>query len=273
MSVLAQTYRPANERLLWGCVAASVLLHALLMWRMHGVEGSSAPVVQELRATIRPAPPPPRPAPEPPKPEVVPPPEPKVVPKPPEPVKPPEVKREAPPVIKPTVPPAAKAPPAEKKAPPVPAAAPQPAAPEASKSDAKDQSPAPPQPAATPPSADAAKPAAGASGDQKFRTAVIYYNSQIQIQVKRNSSRIYVTDSSGQRVGGKVLVHLSIGENGRIVSTEIESSSGFPELDKRAEQAVSRAKPFVPIPPELQGKSFDVKIPLDFRNDTDQAPQ
>ncbi|HEY4374847.1 MAG TPA: energy transducer TonB [Burkholderiales bacterium] len=270
MSVLTQSYRPAGERLLWGCVAASVLLHALLMWRMHGVEGSPAPVVPELRATIRPAPPPaPRLAPEPPRPEVAATPAPKVEPRPPEPVKPPEPKREAPSVVKPVAPPAAKAPPVEKKAAPTVPQPPAPAAPPPAAAAPATPSPAAPSAAVAPDakgSNNAAPagpaPAARGGGSSDLRAVVRSY--ELQLAQAAQKYKRYPAQAMEQHWEGTATVLVHIGANGFTTGMEVISGTGHDLLDEQAKTAISKAKGFVQVPADLRGQPFDAQVRVIF---------
>jgi protein TonB len=256
MDALTYQYRPTNERLLWACVAGSIALHALLMWRMHGVE-SAAPMVQEFKATIRTqAPPAPRPAVEPPKPEAVTPEPPK-----PEPPKPPEPT----PLPKPALPPVTpKAPPVERKAAPVAPATPQPAtpppataapaasAPADSKSDAK----------ATPPAAPstAAAPSAAAAGDLK----AVVRSYELQLAQAADKFKRYPSEAMQQGWEGTARIKVHIGADGRISGVELVSSSGHDLLDEQAKTTANKAKPFVQIPAELRGQAFDAEIRVVF---------
>jgi TonB family protein len=254
----AITYQTRHsERLLWICVAGSILLHALVMWQMHGVEPEVAPV-QSLRATIRVEPrpiasaPPQAAAPEakPREPPKAPPEPPKMSAKPVlpslAPRKPAQSETEAP----------TSTPPAPQ---PAPAAA---AAPTETPVDAK--SAAPPDAA----KAAAALPALG-PGEEMDHAAVIYYQTQLQVQTQKLFQKMKVYNSSGKSLEGHAVIKLHIGVDGKIAYTEVMVSSGNPELDARAQLAVARAKPFVPVPGSLRGKSFESKIPFDFHADVD----
>lgn len=262
MSAITHTYQPANERLLWGCVVASLLLHAGLMWKMHGVE-PAAPTVQEFRATIRPAPTPPAPAaapaPEPPKPEVAAPPEPPKV----EPVKPPPPEpKKAEPITapKPVPTPAAKAAPAEKKAAPAPQE-PTPA------------TPAPP-PAAAMPDASAAKsdakaaPAAPAGGatapaaSSEMKALIQSY--ELQLAQAAQKYKLYPSEAMSQGWEGTAQIKVHIGADGRIAGIDLVSSTGHDMLDEQAKKTAQKAKPFVQIPPALKGQPFDAEIRVVF---------
>jgi TonB family protein len=66
-------------------------------------------------------------------------------------------------------------------------------------------------------------------------------------------------------VQGVVIVTLTILADGSLASASLTRSSGLPTLDENCRQAILRAAPFPPLPPEL-GTSFRLAIPLDYRN-------
>jgi protein TonB len=251
---------PVNERLLWGCVAASLLLHAMLMWRMHGVE-PAAPMVQEFKATIRTqTPPAPRPAAEPPKPEVVIPEPPK-----PEPPKPPEPVPLPKPVLPPTAPTIApKTPPVERKATPVAPATPQPAtpapvtptpaAPTDTKSDAKADA------AKAPAAAPSAGSAPAASGEMK----ALIQSYELELAQAAQKYKLYPNEAMSQGWEGTAQIKVHIGADGRIAGIDLVSSTGHDMLDEQAKKTAQKAKPFVQIPPQLKGQPFDAEIRVVF---------
>lgn len=256
----ALTYQPpANERLLWGCVVASLLLHAVLMWRMHGVE-PAAPMVQEFKATIRTqTPPAPRPAAEPPKPEVVAP-EPK-----PEPPKPPEPVPLPKPVLPPTAPTIApKTPPVERNAAPVAPATPQPATPAPAT-----PTPASPTDAKSDAKADAAKapataPSAGAAPGANSDLKAVIQSYQQQLALAAQKYKRYPSEAMQQSWEGTARLRVHIGTDGRIAGVDLVSSTGHDLLDEQAKTTVNKAKPFVQIPAELRGQAFDAEILIVF---------
>lgn len=252
---------PGQEqpRLLWACIAGSMLLHALLMWQAHGVRSSPAPDTQ-IRASIRPAPPPPPaapavapepPRPEPPKPEV------KPEPAPPIPQARPEPQR---PVPERTVPlrpePKAAAPDSKAAAaPPQPAPAPPSAPAPEGKSDAKTET------AKAPATAPPAAPGPAASDDD-LRAVVGSYETQLAQQTEKRLR--YPAPALDQRWEGVANVRVSVDEKGYIKSVELLKSSGYELLDEQAKIAVQKAKPFVQIPPPLRGKAFLASVAVVF---------
>lgn len=246
---LNHPYR-TSERQLWICVVASVLLHALVVLNMHGVDSASAPPAP-LRATIRaepkPAPAlapaaPPQAKPEPPKPEL-------------KPAMPPEPPKAVP---RPLV--ADKAP--AKTAESAPKVAPTP-------------TPAPPQPA---PSVAPAVPATDAKADTKAEAKavpssvgqgngediVLINGYQAQLYAVAQKYKRYPQEAIEQKQEGTVTIVLRIGSDGMIAASEIEASSGHDLLDQKAREAALKAKPLVQVPPGLKGRPFTARVKLQF---------
>ena len=59
---------------------------------------------------------------------------------------------------------------------------------------------------------------------------------------------------------GEVVVLMLIGADGRIASLRVRSSSGYEILDRQALAMFRNSQPFVPIPPELRGRSFELEL-------------
>lgn len=252
MDALATTLPRSNERLLWICIAGSVLLHALVVWQVHGVK-PAAPLVTQIKATIRPLTPPapPAAAPAPPKPAVPEPPRPEPRKEtPPEPPRP--VARPVLPEVKP-LPKTADAKPAPALAPqPAPQPTPAPAAPEAK-----------PAAAAEAPKTAAASSAATAnSADLDLRSLVRSYQEQLKVQTERYKR--YPNEAMQQAWEGTATVLVHVGTDGSIASMEVSESSGHGMLDEQARIAVGKAKPMVRVPEGLKGKAFDAAVRVIF---------
>jgi len=64
---------------------------------------------------------------------------------------------------------------------------------------------------------------------------------------------------------GTVKVELQIDNNGNLVASSINKSSGFEALDKQALEMVKKASP-LPLPPEfLRNRQFNILVPVTFR--------
>ncbi len=64
---------------------------------------------------------------------------------------------------------------------------------------------------------------------------------------------------------GEVLVDLKLNDNGAVLESRIERSSGYEILDKQALEMVSKAAPF-PSPPDiLKSSVFNIQVPVSFK--------
>ena len=64
---------------------------------------------------------------------------------------------------------------------------------------------------------------------------------------------------------GTVLLDLKIDSDGNVISANVRESSGREALDKRALAMVKKASPFPAPPKALQGRSFNITIPVSFK--------
>lgn len=59
-------------------------------------------------------------------------------------------------------------------------------------------------------------------------------------------------------VGKKTVVQARIAKDGKLISTEVSTSSGVPAWDAAAEAAVKKAAPFDPLPPGYKYPALEV---------------
>jgi protein TonB len=231
-----------------GCVAASVLLHAMVLFSWPGLRegGKSSSTLQVMTATIAPrmkAPTPEQPEPvvktEPRKPEV------------PNPRKEVETRQSLLTAA------------AEAKSPatiqaPVPAPvtppAPAPVAPIAPSQQAR---PVEPSPATASSSAAASVQSemADAGSLDQYRLALI--------SAARRYKR-YPAQAMERGWQGKVEIRLVIGADGRIKTASVRTGSGHGILDQQALDMITKGKTLAQIPPALRGKDFVVDVPVIF---------
>ena len=62
----------------------------------------------------------------------------------------------------------------------------------------------------------------------------------------------------------QVLVHLVWRRDGTVVVSEVARSSDHSRIDDAAVDAIRRAQPLPPFPPELRGESINGRIPVLF---------
>lgn len=230
--------RDGANRVFGYAVLASILLHALLLLALPSLREITAflpPAPTALIARVVRLPPPPAPAPavEPRKP---PPPEP----------------RPQPPAASPAPIPAPV--PAPTPTPDVQAAVPQPSRPVAS-----EPAPASPATAITPAAPGPiarmevrpAPPAPGSAAREHYR---------VSLNIAAARFKRYPRAAIDNNWEGEVVVLMTIGADGRIASLRVRSGSGYEILDRQALDMFRTAKPFVPIPPELRGREFELEL-------------
>jgi len=62
----------------------------------------------------------------------------------------------------------------------------------------------------------------------------------------------------------RVVLLFKIAKDGRLLSCRVFKSSGLPNADKAAQNAVHLAAPFKPLPPEYKGSSIDIQFTFDY---------
>lgn len=125
--------------------------------------------------------------------------------------------------------------------------------------------PQPPQPVASAP-APAAAPVPLARPDVRpappapppDSAAREHYRSGINIAAAR--FKRYPRAAIDNNWEGEVVVLMTIGAAGRIAALRVRSSSGYDILDRQALLMFRNAKPFVPIPPVLRGRQFELEL-------------
>ena len=125
--------------------------------------------------------------------------------------------------------------------------------------------PSPPQPDAAPVK-EMRPPQAAASTQQSSgpaktggdAKAIGIYLGQIQKHVERTKV------SPPSRRSGTVVMRFTIGVDGKLLSREVVSGSGFKILDDAAIAAIDRAAPFPPIPPKVSPKAISLTQQFTF---------
>lgn len=62
----------------------------------------------------------------------------------------------------------------------------------------------------------------------------------------------------------RVVLLFKIAKDGRLLNCRVHKSSGLPNADKAAINAVQMAAPFRPLPPEFKGQSIDIQFTFDY---------
>lgn len=62
----------------------------------------------------------------------------------------------------------------------------------------------------------------------------------------------------------RVVLMFKIAKDGRLLTCSVHKSSGLPNADKAAIQAVQLTAPFKPLPPDYKGSSIDIQFTFDY---------
>ena len=62
----------------------------------------------------------------------------------------------------------------------------------------------------------------------------------------------------------RVVLLFKIAKDGGLLSCSVHKSSGLPNADKAAIQAVQLTAPFKPLPPEFKGSNIDIQFTFDY---------
>jgi protein TonB len=85
-----------------------------------------------------------------------------------------------------------------------------------------------------------------------------------RLEAHLNAYKNYPYDARIHRQEGTVELRFSLDRSGHVLSYDVIGSSGFGSLDDEARQMIRRADPFPPVPPEYQGETLDLTVPLIF---------
>lgn len=84
------------------------------------------------------------------------------------------------------------------------------------------------------------------------------YMRELQRRIKMN------WDPPKGNESKRVVLLFKIAKDGRLLSCSVFKSSGLPNADKAALNAVHLAAPFRPLPPEYKGQSIDIQFTFDY---------
>lgn len=84
------------------------------------------------------------------------------------------------------------------------------------------------------------------------------YMRELQRRIKMN------WDPPKGNESKRVVLLFKIAKDGRLLSCSVFKSSGLPNADKAAVNAVHLAAPFRPLPPEYKGQSIDIQFTFDY---------
>lgn len=89
------------------------------------------------------------------------------------------------------------------------------------------------------------------------------YGSLLQREIAKHKQYPRIAQMRGWQ--GESVVEIAIDSSGNVLSSRIQTSSGYEALDNQALEMVKKASPFPAPPSVLQGRSFNVLVPVSFR--------
>ncbi|OZY85608.1 hypothetical protein CBP51_00715 [Cellvibrio mixtus] len=129
------------------------------------------------------------------------------------------------------------------------------------------QVPAQPAPDTTAPTALPAAPAetataANMGANQQQLREVQNWQQQLQTHLERRKR--YPRQAQMRNQEGMPWVKFSMDRNGQVLSVTLAQSSGVDSLDKEALALVKRAAPLPAPPPEVEGETITLTVPIEF---------
>jgi protein TonB len=129
------------------------------------------------------------------------------------------------------------------------------------------QVPAQPAPDTTAPTALPAAPAetataANMGANQQQLHEVQNWQQQLQTHLERRKR--YPRQAQMRNQEGMPWVKFSMDRNGQVLSVTLAQSSGVDSLDKEALALVKRAAPLPAPPPEVEGETITLTVPIEF---------
>lgn len=113
-----------------------------------------------------------------------------------------------------------------------------------------------PAPETTAPPSRPAPPAASAATTARTWEGLLLAHLE---QRKR-----YPAEARARRLQGVAYVRFSMDRQGRVLSAELERSSGHPALDREVVALLRRAQPLPKPPPEIAGDPVSLSVPIEF---------
>jgi periplasmic protein TonB len=153
---------------------------------------------------------------------------------------------------------------------PIPRAEPKPVAEQPSKNESEPVAhPVPPAVITTEPKADAPStftappPEPPKPNDEDLNAARNLYGGQLAREIAKHKQYPKIAQLRGWQ--GVTQIDLHLDGDGNVLSSKIDTSSGYDALDKQALEMVKKASPFPAPPDALRGRSFNILVPVSFR--------
>lgn len=94
-------------------------------------------------------------------------------------------------------------------------------------------------------------------------SALSAYGSMLSRAIAKHKFYPKIAERRGWE--GTALLDLKIDSQGNVLSATVRDSSGYDVLDNRALEMVKKASPFPAPPKELQGRTFNITVPVAFK--------
>ncbi|GEP60251.1 energy transducer TonB family protein [Reyranella soli] len=88
----------------------------------------------------------------------------------------------------------------------------------------------------------------------------------IQVVHKLSQARFSPTGRE-ERQGSLIIARLTIASNGHLIDSALVKPSGSPPLDRGVMDAIRKASPFAPLPPELAADSHTFVVPINYEQE------
>lgn len=98
-----------------------------------------------------------------------------------------------------------------------------------------------------------------------LKSADALYYSAFRTRVERAGTEHFPTGRNGEKLYGEMVMFVTLDRQGRVIDTEVGTSSGTRLLDKRAAAIVAQAGPFGPVPPDVSAGRDLLVISSRFR--------
>ncbi len=115
----------------------------------------------------------------------------------------------------------------------------------------------------TPPVFTAPPPEPPKPSDEDLNAARNFYGSRLAGAIAKHKQYPKIAQMRGWQGEAQIDLHLDGG--GNVLSSKINTSSGYEVLDKQALEMVKKASPFPSPPDALRGRSFNILVPVSFR--------
>jgi protein TonB len=84
------------------------------------------------------------------------------------------------------------------------------------------------------------------------------------LMARLEQAKRYPEAARFHRQQGVVLLHFTMDRDGRVLSANIQKSSGYDSLDQETLALIQRAQPLPKPPPEITGNPIELVVPIEF---------